>query len=111
MSTPRFRLRTLLIAVAVVGVVLGAGMMRRRRSILHEKAAHHRAIGRRQAAKVRGIEELARAATTAREAAETRADARVEARIGEYHAALARKYQRAAARPWLPVAPDPPPPD
>jgi hypothetical protein len=28
-----------------------------------------------------------------------------------YQAALGRKYERAAARPWLPVAPDPPVPD
>ena len=28
----------------------------------------------------------------------------------EYHAVLKRKYQRAAARPWYPVDPDPPPP-
>jgi hypothetical protein len=27
-----------------------------------------------------------------------------------YHEALATKYERAAARPWFPVAPDPPAP-
>jgi hypothetical protein len=31
-------------------------------------------------------------------------------RQAEYHAALGRKYTAAAARPWLPVAPDPPKP-
>lgn len=29
---------------------------------------------------------------------------------GEWHKWLAWKYQGAASRPWLPVAPDPPPP-
>jgi hypothetical protein len=32
-------------------------------------------------------------------------------RIASYHAAMARKYQHAADRPWLPVEPDPPPPE
>jgi hypothetical protein len=31
-------------------------------------------------------------------------------RKAAYHAALARKWSRAAARPWLPVAADPPEP-
>jgi hypothetical protein len=31
-------------------------------------------------------------------------------RLAEYHAALARKYARAAARPWFSVASDPPQP-
>jgi hypothetical protein len=30
--------------------------------------------------------------------------------ITAYHAAMARKYGRAARYPWLPVEPDPPPP-
>jgi tetratricopeptide (TPR) repeat protein len=33
------------------------------------------------------------------------------AEAAAYHAALKRKYLRAASRPWLPVEPDPPPPD
>jgi hypothetical protein len=32
-------------------------------------------------------------------------------RRAEYHAILGRKYQAAAARPWLSVEPGPPPPD
>ena len=32
-------------------------------------------------------------------------------RRAAYQAALSRKYERAAARPWLPVAPDPPVPE
>lgn len=31
-------------------------------------------------------------------------------RLRDYYAALKVKYERAAARPWLPVAPDPPAP-
>jgi hypothetical protein len=39
------------------------------------------------------------------------ADARVNRKTAEYHAALRQKYERAAARPWAPIAPDPPPPE
>jgi len=35
---------------------------------------------------------------------------RAEAEESDWHAALAEKYGTAAARPWLPVEPDPPPP-
>jgi hypothetical protein len=33
-----------------------------------------------------------------------------EVEIADWHAKLARKYRAAAAKPWLPVEPDPPPP-
>ena len=111
MRPPRFRLRTLLVAVAVVALALGAGMILQRQSILRRTAAYHERMERVQAAKVRGIENLARAATTPELAAETRADAMVEARIGAHHARLKQKYRRMSTRPWLPVAPDPPPPE
>jgi hypothetical protein len=39
------------------------------------------------------------------------ADARLNQRTAEYHAALGRKYEIAASRPWIPIAPDPPPPE
>jgi hypothetical protein len=37
-------------------------------------------------------------------------DAAENAANVHYHAALARKYERAARYPWLPVEPDPPQP-
>lgn len=40
-----------------------------------------------------------------------REEAARSAELAEYHATLKRKYLRAAARPWLSVEPDPPPPD
>jgi tetratricopeptide (TPR) repeat protein len=45
------------------------------------------------------------------EAAEQRAKAARSAVTADYHAMLERKYVRAASRPWLSVAPDPPPPE
>jgi hypothetical protein len=42
--------------------------------------------------------------------AETAADRARMRRIARYHAELASKYERAATRPWLLIAPDPTPP-
>jgi hypothetical protein len=39
------------------------------------------------------------------------ADARLNQKTAEYHAALKLKYERAASRPWVPLDPDPPPPE
>jgi hypothetical protein len=38
------------------------------------------------------------------------AHARLNQETAEYHAALKLKYERAASRPWVPLAQDPPPP-
>jgi hypothetical protein len=43
--------------------------------------------------------------------AQRAADARMNQKTAEYHAALKRKYERAAVRPWMPIDPDPRPPE
>ena len=45
------------------------------------------------------------------EAAQQRSRTEMYAESAAYHAALKRKYMRAAARPWWSIEPDPPPPD
>ena len=40
-----------------------------------------------------------------------RAQAKLSHETAEYHAGLKQKYLAAAARPWLSIGPDPPPPD
>jgi hypothetical protein len=58
-------------------------------------------------------EELARAfdqKVSAEDKERAAAEARAMQPLIDYYAALRRKYERAAARPWLPVEPDPPPP-
>jgi hypothetical protein len=111
MRPPRLRLRTLLIAVAVAGMVLGEGLMIQRRARLRATSARHAAqeqmwttlaaaAGQRPSRRVdwsyRGVR---------RQTDQGRCRA-----AADYHARLARKYDRAARYPWLPVAPDPPPP-
>jgi hypothetical protein len=84
---PRFTVRRLMVAVAVVGVVLGIGsdLDRRRRRFLdlrsyyREKAVIHSECWTRIVS------------------------------MRDYY--LSRKYERAARYPWLPVAPDPPEPE
>jgi hypothetical protein len=92
---PRFRLRTLLIAVAVMAGALVGSMeamrtLQRRREALNLWARYY-----------------AGAANTCRAwLAEPE-----RSRAVDYCDRLRLKYEHAAARPWLPVAPDPPPPD
>jgi hypothetical protein len=43
--------------------------------------------------------------------AERVADRRLNQKTAEYHATSKHKYERAASRPWVPIASDPPPPE
>jgi hypothetical protein len=84
-----------MIAVAVVGVVLGLFLLvKRREDEFRRQAVHH-------------TNELAGCY-----APEGLTTAQVGAilRRRDYHRAMMIKYERAARYPWLPVAPDPPEP-
>jgi hypothetical protein len=140
MRPPRFRLRTLLIAVAVAGMACGAEGMRRRRAraldLRYSHAARERScryLERQHAATAAHNEAEARkhrvaaaahgdgtpqegfqtGFAVAMEAAarEGRSSERRYRESARYHGELARKYGRLARSPWLPVAPDLPPPD
>jgi hypothetical protein len=105
----RFTVRRLMIAVAVVAVLLGASDAVAR---LREQAFTCQLIA--------GIHALGEELHTHPEkyegtcmgwAAPTfQADPRLDSKLAVYHAALRRKYESAAAHPWLAVDPDPPPP-
>lgn len=87
MRLPKFRVRTLLIIVAIVGLICGGGETLRRR----------RANFRQEAHDLRWAEYV-----------EWHGERRPN--VAEYYNRLARKYEYAARYPWLPVAPDPPEP-
>jgi hypothetical protein len=98
MGQPRYRIRTLMIAV--VGLALGAwGAMMGNRSYNHYQRASlfgtYERGWRQIAARDRGDRGLS---TWGSEAA-------------DYYGQLAKKYRRAMWRPWTPVTPDPPPPE
>ena len=99
MLVPRFRIRTLMIAVAVAGALMAAELTRRRWA---ELAVEYR----KAAAFHSSLAEVYRSGA--------HLDSRVEdpaetSRLVSRQLRLAEKYRRAARYPWLPVVPDPPP--
>jgi hypothetical protein len=102
MRLPRFTVRRLMVAVAIVGVLLAAVLgLERRREWLRRLSQRHESR-----AMVCDMEKLIGAMN--RQPATWLANR--QARL-EYHKSLARKYRQAASHPWLPVAPDPPEPE
>lgn len=120
MPLPRFRLRTLMIVVAFVGVLLGVAFeVVRLRSLSREY--EKRALAARGALRQR---RLSAGLSQVRWPAERDAlpfqygwhmapllPPDVARRHLAYWASLALKNERAAQHPWLPVAPDPPRPE
>src|SRR3954470_3776319 len=107
MPLPRFRLRTLMIAVAVVAVVAGPPQRRQRFqrvALSHELAG---ALATPTAVKTasRLIDE---GKFTEADSASMRAPWPGR---GASPKAMGGKYRRAARVPWLSVPPDPPPPE
>ena len=99
MRLPRFRVRTLMIAVGVVALLVWGAIMGTRSYVYYRFARTYgtyerqwREMAVRDRGKPRSIA------------------AKWGPQIAEYYAPLARKYRRAMWRPWMPVAPDPPAP-
>ena len=103
MPRVRFTVRRMMVAVAVLAVVLGAGeATRKRRSRFGREAGFHGAFMRLYARSPPvHFPNKERLASHRRSLAEKKA----------YHESLAGKYEQAARHPWLPVAPDPPEPE
>ena len=97
---PRFTVRRLMVAVAIVGIILGPAVYLGRRSSRFKQIAwaHERAMsdGAIEAAK------LKRRGDPRSKLAYARAD---------FHQELWLKYFHASRCPWLPVEPDPPMPE
>jgi hypothetical protein len=89
--TPRFTVRRLMFAVAIIGSALGITIERRER--FRWIAAHHRAEVPKHMPRIKpfGMEDK-------------------QWRLMEWHELMAHKYEHAARYPWLPVAPDRPEP-
>jgi hypothetical protein len=113
---PRFRLRTLLAAVAVVGVICSVpSQLRARRADFERRALEH---GREEHAWLDRAGgpiiycKLAHVSQGQIEADYARRGPRAQwaYRVAIHHRRLSEKYARLAHYPWLPVEPDPPPP-
>jgi hypothetical protein len=133
MRVPRFRIRTLMIAVAVVGVVLGAVKLHQRRILCLQMVAFYRereelliAVSERHLATIAEIErtlnELAEERRSFKDQNDKLWQSFIEIRRktdamrpesasfadrAARYAALRRQYERAARHPWLPIPPEP----
>ena len=102
----RFTVQRMMIAVAVVAILFGmaAGLWRRHVSFKRLADKYAKKVDD-EAWKSSIIEHL-----RFRSEPERRAEDEY-LRLAEYYDELKMKYERAAARPWLPVESDRPPPD
>jgi hypothetical protein len=110
MRLPRMTTRRWMVAVAVAAIGLGAWVLVVRSREYAVQAGNH---GHHEAMcwlTIHAYEADPRSVTVS-------GPKPVEAIIDQsrrragYYAALKRKYEQAAHRPWLPVEPDPPPPE
>ena len=139
MRLRRYSLRTLLVTIAIIAAVLGARSYKRLSRQHSAVAAMHRKAQRevaeqrdilakgasrraghsynadeavkfaRNAWQVELIRERAASQANFTDALRKRLDELTE--LATYHAKMQHKYERAAAYPWLSVAPDPPKPE
>jgi hypothetical protein len=92
MRLPRITMRQWMVAVAVVGIVLGVTTERRKR--FKQIADYHQAEFVKLSRRMKPFARQDRAWHPL-----------------EWHERMERKYERAAAYPWLPVQSDPPRPE
>lgn len=116
---PRISLRTMMIAVAALGLLLGVEALRRRSDGFRRRALWHAMLEDRStwdyvmvSSKVAPAREPdAPGRPPGGEEKERTEQAERSLRSAAHHGALRVKYERAANAPWLPVGPDPPSPD
>src|SRR5438309_201066 len=111
MRLPRFRLRTLMVAVAGVALAIGAEVLRRRREVFLVKVELY---SQEEAVYRQSIEVFSRRPLPVSSLKTTMwmiPDPDVDRKRAEFLAGLRLKYERAARHPWLSVAPDPTPPE
>lgn len=116
----RFTLQRMVLAVAVLALIIGALRIVWLRNGYQKAAVYYAAMEKLQRDLQRFGEEDARAEeelalafgqkVSGEQKEQQATEARGMQRLADWYAELKRKYERAAARPWLPVDPDPPPP-
>src|SRR4051812_19878970 len=108
MRLPRFTTRRLMAVVAgAAGGVGKIGGLRRRRDLFLQQAARHRKLSDEADLSAYLLPRRHHFGLSEPELEEVKAHERLAA----YHAEMRARYERAAARPWLPVPPYPPPPE
>jgi hypothetical protein len=100
MRLPRFRVRTLMLAVGVVALLIWGAMLGTRSYVYYRLARTYGTYERQwryMAVRDRGDPTRTRGIA-----------ANWGPQIADFYAPLAQKYRKAMWRPWMPVAPDPP---
>ena len=116
MRPPRFRLRTLMIAVAVAGFAFGGEITRRRWTFYRERAASFALTERDYREYIDQVERTGWTTWPGNCEGGWLAPAERAKVIRFYRGRLRwfgakrRQYELAASRPWTPPPPDPPPP-
>jgi hypothetical protein len=110
---PKLTIRSAMVIVAVAALALAAEATRRRLADL-SSAYRQRALVHQNRADLAGLNAVVSDAEYRRgqppEPKYAEWSARFR-RLAEFHEAMTRKYERAASRPWLPIDPDPAPPE
>ena len=103
MRLPRFRVRTLMIAIAVVTLLVWGATMGIRSYVYYRLARDYGTYERqwREMALRDGEDPVRRTRSLA---------VKWGPQIADFYAPLSRKYRQAMWHPWIPVAPDPPAP-
>jgi hypothetical protein len=120
----RFTIRRIMIVVASVALLMGGVRLLWLRSVYQKAALAHAAYENLARTLQRMVEnegkderelEIAFGMKVEPESeavkAKRAADARVNQKTAEYHAAMKHKYEQAASSPWIPITPDPPRPE
>ena len=113
MRVPRMTTRRWMIAVAVVGLVIGGGVwLKQRRDYFLSLAQSHQKEVASSTARGEALKSRlgCTSGMTIEEIMHLHGDYDRMMDRADHHASLARKYERAARYPWLLVEPDPPEP-
>ena len=115
MRLPRvqFTIRRLMISVAIVGLILGGEIIRRRRQFYRTSAAYHAKEEGRMLWLLRGgfVHETDETGKRRRVQIGRNLDREQVRERLLYHSVMRERYQRVARYPWLSIRSDPPMPE
>ena len=114
MRVPWMTMRWWMVAVAAIGLMIGGGvLLKQRRDYFRSLAQSHQKEVDSSTARGKALKSRfgRTSGMTTEEIMHLHGDYDRMMDRADHHASLARKYERAARYPWLPVEPDPPEPD
>jgi hypothetical protein len=114
MRLPRMTMWRWIIVVVVVGLMIGGWVcwLKQRRDYFLSLAQSHQNEVASSTARGKALQSrfVGTPGMTSEEMIHLQRDYNLMLDRADHHASLARKYERAASRPWLSIEPDPPEP-